>query len=164
MAAGHLAFLVQIIGNTLIITFGALISFGVPCLLVLRLYAFDAASITAHSPSNEDLEGSMARHTYMWKLILEVPILPIAFAYTTASYYFYVEVESVAEAVFKSATLIVGASIAVAGVGMVVLLLDRRLGGLEFPHLARQTSLDNVAQRAREPYVDEVRSSVQDVD
>lgn len=124
----YLDFFLTVFGGALTIGLGGIASVVAPCMLVQRLrIMFPVDESAARMQDSRDTERAHNRHNYFWNAIFSITLSGSAFGYCAASYYFYVDSDSVQTGVLKGATLVIGSSIGIAASAALALLARRWL-------------------------------------
>lgn len=128
-AGSYLALLTTTIGNAVCVAMGAILSIGVPWLLVERFRAIaakDDDALARHSPPLD--RAAARRHGEFGDAILALTTSFAATGYFGASFYFYAYGNVAAVACVRGALVVVGSAVGAALSGWAVLVLRRWVG------------------------------------
>lgn len=127
-ASSYLGLLIAAVGNAIAVSFGAIISVAVPCLLVKRLETFAARDSLATStqPDRGAEQGTASRHSDFWDAILGIATSFAATGFFGASFYFYAfDEDTAAVASVKGTLVVVGSAVGAALSGWAALVLRK---------------------------------------
>ena len=124
-------YMIAVISNSIIATLGMIASIGIPWFLLEQLKTMSTARRQV-PPNTPNATHSRNRPgNAFWDAMLGGLLAFAPFGYVACGYIFWLDLDSVAEAVLRSAVTVIGISLGVAIAGAGVIYLGKAAGWME---------------------------------